>query len=140
MEIPKCPIHNVQVILRVARFGRFKGKNFYGCKLYPRCPRIIDYDNWLLKNKEKEQYNVQNFTDKNYQDNKPKEKLISKEPVIIKNPQVCPKRNSTEITYTALSGNRICAECGFHYHDIKRKSEEREPVNYQLYISATYGH
>ena len=39
---PKCPSCGAKMVLRTARKGRYKGRQFWGCSNYPRCKEIID--------------------------------------------------------------------------------------------------
>lgn len=40
---PKCPGCNGQMSLRMAKQGRYRGQQFWGCRDYPRCKGIIKY-------------------------------------------------------------------------------------------------
>lgn len=42
---PKCPICGSDMVLRVAKKGRYAGNKFFGCKQYPRCKGLINQEN-----------------------------------------------------------------------------------------------
>ena len=44
-----CPKCGAKMLLRKAKKGANKGKEFYGCSNYPKCHKIIDIDSPLLK-------------------------------------------------------------------------------------------
>jgi hypothetical protein len=41
---PKCPKCDSEMILRTAKRGDNKGKQFYGCSRYPKCRQMINVD------------------------------------------------------------------------------------------------
>lgn len=43
-EVPKCPKCKSPFVLRTAKSGKNKGKQFYGCVNYPKCRETIDID------------------------------------------------------------------------------------------------
>ncbi len=42
---PKCPICGSDMVLRVAKKGRYAGNKFFGCRQYPRCKGLINERN-----------------------------------------------------------------------------------------------
>lgn len=42
--MPRCPVCNSPMVLRVARRGPYAGKQFYGCSKYPACKGILNLD------------------------------------------------------------------------------------------------
>ena len=41
---PLCPVHNIPMVLKTARFGKFAGNKFFGCPKHPKCRELINYD------------------------------------------------------------------------------------------------
>ena len=43
-DSPPCPKCGSEMILRTAKRGDRKGKQFYGCSKYPKCRKMINID------------------------------------------------------------------------------------------------
>jgi len=46
MEVPKCPRHHISMVLRTAKKGKYKGKEFFGCPYWPDCSETISLAIW----------------------------------------------------------------------------------------------
>lgn len=42
MEIPRCPKCGSKMVLRTARQGKYAGRQFWGCSMYPSCNGIVN--------------------------------------------------------------------------------------------------
>ena len=53
--MPKCPIHNIEMVLRIAKQGNNVGHKFYGCPLYPKCKKTVNisYTERIVKSSKK---------------------------------------------------------------------------------------
>ncbi len=70
-SIPLCPKCHISMVLRTAQQGFYAGGKFWGCRRYPLCKEIIDYDdhvcqpnkqgrNSILKNKKSQRKKSKN--------------------------------------------------------------------------------
>ena len=41
---PQCPVCGSDMVLRVAKKGKYAGRQFYGCKKYPRCKGLVNIE------------------------------------------------------------------------------------------------
>ncbi|MDP8204898.1 MAG: topoisomerase DNA-binding C4 zinc finger domain-containing protein [Candidatus Tenebribacter mawsonii] len=68
-DMPRCPKCGAEMVLKTARKGKFRGKQFYSCSNYPSCKGIIDINDAAgIGNKNTSNANVNNFFNDNYTD------------------------------------------------------------------------
>lgn len=68
-DVLSCPKCGAGMVLKTARKGKFRGKQFYSCSTYPACKGIIDINEVVdTGNKNTSNANVNNFFNDNYTD------------------------------------------------------------------------
>ena len=49
MKVLKCPVHKINMEVRVAKGGKYKDQKFYVCPMYSDCKMSVKYDEYLEK-------------------------------------------------------------------------------------------
>lgn len=42
LEAPRCPVHEIPMVIKTAQRGAYKGRSFYACPKFPDCKEKID--------------------------------------------------------------------------------------------------
>lgn len=43
MATPECPACKSPMVIRMAKRGKFEGKQFWGCKRFPECKGVVPF-------------------------------------------------------------------------------------------------